>query len=254
MNPAKSQPPKPVIAVQHGASEKGIAKTPALSSGGRESALTLSEGPMGVKPRSHNGMPVITKEEYLALYNGQSDEKTVRTFNFQGYMEAKDGTLCYKDVIATNGLLGGIHVGIDGMKSYHSCDGAKGPEDISEYVLFISVPARIQGERRVVCDGDSISLETEYIENAGHGEDGRAHMGGIRDQENLVAVRLSAKPRKDAGAREKVFTLAMAVNNYVLAGHPLEHLKTFIYEVEDILEDPVATRARWDALIKKLKA
>ncbi len=87
-------------------------------SNGKSAPLEKAPGADLSKLKTHNGFPVLTMAAFQALYSCQSHPGEVQTFDFRGYVEDETGKLMYMDVLATNGLRGGIHVGIDGTTSY----------------------------------------------------------------------------------------------------------------------------------------
>lgn len=197
----------------------------------------LAEGACGMKSgsRLHKGLPVITEEEYRTLYNSHSTETEARIFDFRGYVERNDGSLTFADVVALNGLRGGVHVGIDGTVSYSQGNyGLDGPEKLGEYVVYVTVPAATQKAEGVLCINDSChsvsdytARESRYMSISDIEEDIARQQG----KEGWIVARLDIDPQQP-GARDALRVLGLAITEYLRRGGPLGGLKDFIYAAE----------------------
>lgn len=198
--------------------------------------LALAEGPAGEvsSVRMHNGLPVITEEEYRRGYNTQSSDAEVRIFDFTGYIERPDGSLLFRDVTALNGLRGGIHVGIDGTMDYWDSFGqVHGMEDIGEYVIYTIVPSETQKKEGVMVSCDSCYNVEEYQRTrAKPGEGPLEEIALAQSDAGYIVTRLNTDPQKP-GARDGIRVLSLAISEYIRGGYPLDRLKDFIYAAEE---------------------
>ncbi|MEW6721663.1 MAG: hypothetical protein AB1324_00205 [Candidatus Micrarchaeota archaeon] len=200
----------------------------------------LAEAPRGAiaGQRLHNGLPVMSSTEYDSLYRSRSTESEVRIFDFTGYVEDKSGKLHFRDVLALNGLRGGVHVGIDGTSSYgEGAHGLSGPSDVGEYVVYVTVPAATQKLEGVLCRADSCCSVADYRARESGFSSGPEIEEEIRKgqgEDGWIVDRLLIKPQ-EPGARDAIRVLALAISEYLKRGHPLEGLKGFIDAAESHL-------------------
>lgn len=207
--------------------------------------------PENVLPKAqkmHNGMLVMSESEFSRWYQTPSDDGTAKTFNFQGYVEDEEGRLHYQDVLATNGLRGGIHVGIDGTKSYREGKwDMKGPEDIGEYVVYITIPGETQKAEGVVCKWDSCygvadfkARETQFSRDDTLENDLREAERIIKrspeGEDVWIVDRLGFEPKEDAYARDKVVALNTRRVHHLMTGGRLEDTQRVIGELEEVLD------------------
>jgi hypothetical protein len=189
-----------------------------------------------LKTRTHNGLPLISEEEFRAAYRTKSDSDTVVLFDFRGYIQTPNGRIEYRDVTATNGLRGGIHIGIDGVIGYWGAPPRPdGPHEVGEYNAYIIIPGKTQKAEGVLCRNDDCMSVAEFVER----ERNYMSEGGIQEEidrypsgEGYIVVRLRIDPKEDPRAREKVSVLALAINKYIQEGLPLEGLSGFIRAAE----------------------
>jgi hypothetical protein len=218
--------------------------------GTTESPKCLAERANGLKPKTHKGLPLLTREEFQNLYKTQSTDGVVRTFNFQGYVEDVNavGEIGYRDVLATNGLRNGIHVGIDGTFNYH--DGMrelKDPSEIGEYVVYVTVPPEAQKKERVICESDSCysvqqkreqeRFRLKFMEQEAWEKSVAEEIEEDQNREGWIVVRLSIDPKEDNQARKKVEIISLAITSYIEGNKPLEGLQEFILNVGIYLAD-----------------
>ncbi len=199
----------------------------------------MIEGKRGLDSgRLHNGMPLISDAEFLRLHQIQSTKETVATFDFQGYVE-RDGRIEYRDVLVTNGLRGGISVSFRGTEQAPPERQPKGPSDIQDYPIYVKIPSetlRSEGLVAGVADvGDNVETVAKFRK--------RKSKSGFDEEEILEMI--AEGQRKDGWvvatpsttARDKLRMLALAINDYIQRGRPLENLQKFIYTADARLEE-----------------
>lgn len=183
--------------------------------------------------KTHRGLPLLKMKEYKKFYGIQPEGDAAAMSDFVGYVEDFAGNIRYVDATAVNALVGGIHVGIDGLISHEDAlSPPKGPEDVGEYVLYIVISPSVQKKLRVVCTGenDCISAASfferekdihtrEEIENKLH---------YLQDKMGYIVTKLPFEPKTDPDARKRVTLLALAINQYLREESPLEELKAFV--------------------------
>ena len=193
-----------------------------------------------IKPTTHKGLPLLSFEEFRSQYTSQSTDNTIKTFDFQGYVEMENGNIEYRDVTAMNGLRDGIHIGIDGTIDYHKGQtGLKKPEQIEEYVVYITIPASVQKKEGVICKyGNCYSIE-DYIKKWGEKEAKedikKAHSEDKLNSDGYVVMRLDIDPKKTPNARKKISSLSHAFNEYLRQDYPLGKLYDFMRVIDSLL-------------------
>ncbi len=201
------------------------------------------------KMREHKGLPLLTREEFSKLYYTSSDENTSKTFNYQGYLEQKDGSIFYLDRIATNNVKTasnsnekGAHIGIDGIESYrNSILPLQDPSQVGEYNIYIKIPYEMQKQEGVVCRDDDCISVSKYIENAeGYGSNLNEILEEIDEKqraEDYIVVRCSTSPEDLPDARDRILKLNEVIIDYFKKGYDLGSLSKFIYAVDELLAE-----------------
>ncbi len=196
-----------------------------------------------IEPRENH----MDEAEFRKYYDTDScavGEGTA-TFDYQGLVKLGDGNIIYKDVLATNGLLKsgshpGIHVGTDGIVHYssHQNHDMKGPEDVGEYNIYITVPGEIQKKTDSYCQYDSCYQATRF--------DGTAdELREIQSSEGWIVMRLSIDPKEDPHARDKVAIIHQAIVHHIEQGRPLYQIDELVRGLEDrLMEMTEADMAR----------
>ena len=194
----------------------------------------------------HRGMRVLTAEEYKNNYRTDvrsHSEDSLTTFNFTGYVRGYDPdnpeSLIYRDVIATNGLLAdetqrGIHIGIDGVIDYNRITGnhrMTGPEQVTEYDMYVTIPAELQKLHNCYCIFDSCRAVPENPEDYVTDDIERAY----EQEEGYIVIRLSLDPGEVPAAREKVLFLNDRLVQFVADGGRLEEIEDFVRDLQDEL-------------------
>ncbi|MFH0884808.1 MAG: hypothetical protein V1861_03800 [Candidatus Micrarchaeota archaeon] len=198
----------------------------------------LAEGPAGQVSanRTHNGLPVISTEEYARNYNTQSTDSEVRIFDFRGYVEGADGSLRFRDVTTLNGLRGGIHVGINGTTDYwDGSHSVRGPEDLGEFVMYVLVPSATQKKEGVMVSCDSCYNADEYRRNRAQLSSDECLSEEIalaQSKDGYIVTRLYIDPQ-EPGARDGIRILSLAISEYIKRGYPLDGLTNFVYAAEE---------------------
>ena len=225
----------------------------------------LVEEPKGLKSKEHKGLPLITRSEYEKYYGTKSNNDVVATFNFVGYVEEEDGSIQYMDVTAVNGLRG-IHVGIDGVRSYRDgmLNPPQGPEDVGEYDMYVTVPPEVQVAEGVMCRFD----DCESVESFRKSEAKWSTQEGIQNEidncqsdTGWIVSRLRFRPKKDPDVRKRVTVLAMAINDYLKMGGGLDELSSFVSHAVSALMSmtkmpdpktllPEGNDARWERFMR----
>jgi hypothetical protein len=204
-----------------------------------------------------NGLPVISFEEYVKMYNTDIralGDHGAATFNFQGYVRYKqddDTRESYKDSLATNGILkgkdhNGIHVGTDGIVGYSDYEENRcmeGPEDVGEYDVYIRIPTALQREQLVVVDCDRCQPASEHDnpEAAYRRQEEVARKFKILCKDGIptsdIVIRLWANPRRDKLARRKAEIIHMKIVQHIETGKPLYEIRDMVSDLEDKLQN-----------------
>ena len=224
---------------KHAANETGEQVT-GMAKSTKNSALMTVKG-----KETKNGMPLIDSEEYLRLYQTdirQLGEKNAVTFDFQGYVkedrEGYDKGTFYRDAMATNGLLKeegheGIHVGTDGIVDYSFLERnhkMKGPHEVGEYDIYITVPPELQKKLGVYCSGDSCRSLSEF-------DGSEDELKRIFNNGGWIVIRLMLEPHEDPLARQKAQIIHWAIIEYIEKGEPLHRIEKFVSKLEADLID-----------------
>jgi len=205
--------------------------------------------------RSYCGLPLLSLAEFQALYKIDSVPGEVRTFDFQGYVEIEPGVYRYADVLATNGLRGGIHVGIDGTTSYYDFQGKwsmTNHTDVREYDIYITIPPEVQKAEGVLCRGDSCISASQFREELNDLDPAEFEqkLDESRDLDGgWVVVRLIMDPQVP-GARDALRMLNLAITHYITKELPLDKLKDFIDGAESHIQSNT-TMARPETLLEE---
>jgi hypothetical protein len=169
------------------------------------------------------------------------------TFDFQGFVrETRDGYqkgVFYKDAMATNGIFkneehDGIHVGTDGIVNYNSTfdnHRNKSPADVGEYVVYISVPGKLQRERGCIVKYDSCRSVGEFKNTFGVKQE-EVEEAWLEDSSS-IEMRLGLKPKKDPLARKKVELIHSEIVRFIEGGGRLEEIADMARDLEDDLVD-----------------
>ncbi|PJA45456.1 hypothetical protein CO174_03050 [Candidatus Uhrbacteria bacterium CG_4_9_14_3_um_filter_50_9] len=191
----------------------------------------------------HEGLPVVSLEDYKRLYNTDIREAGVdsaATFDFQGYVRvSQDGVekLVYQDVLATNGIQragdhDGIHVGIDGIRDYSDLMGhwtMQDASEVGEYDVYITVPKALQQEQQIICYGDRCISLDEYREFYLMDGDETSDVYESQADKGWIVMRLDLEPKQDPLARKKVELVSMAIVKYLEEGSPIPELNELVY-------------------------
>ena len=180
--------------------------------------------------KTHKGLPFISEAEYRAQYRTESTQDMTATFDFQGYVGFESGTIRYMDVLATNGLRGGIHVGIDGIDYYSDqLSFAQGPSDIREYVVYVTIPLEVRMGEGLLCYNDECLTIAQYRKKLG---DAYTEAEKLVEIDNTQRNNRWMVKRTGLTSRDHVKVLALAINEYIRDGRPLQELEGFIHAAE----------------------
>ncbi|MBI5135055.1 hypothetical protein HZA86_02380 [Candidatus Uhrbacteria bacterium] len=192
----------------------------------------------------HDGLPVISSEEFSRLYNTDVralGSLTAATFDFRGFVRAIQGVgEHYVDAMATNGLRKdeqqpGIHVGTDGITNYSYNRPMSSPKQVGEYVVYIEVPGRLQKKMGVVCKYDSCFTADGFKKQFDTDDQ---EIAQIQVQESgHIVVRLSVDPKEDTLARQKAKVIHDAITKYIENGGAVEQIKDRVADLEERLQD-----------------
>ncbi|MFN7991375.1 MAG: hypothetical protein U0R44_04435 [Candidatus Micrarchaeia archaeon] len=237
--PAKKAPPVPV---PESASVEELAKKAPIPTGFEKTEpaappkMAPEETPAealvkagGWKGRMHNGLPLLSGEEYDQLFAIKSEKGLAKTFDFQGYAETAEG-IRYFDRLTTNDPRG-IHVGTDGVMSYDMPFGAKSMKEIGEYDIHVKIPAGIQKNEGVVVAYDRVIPIHEYLKtHTGDVSPKEANEDATKTQkeEHFVVIRLPGKVIP--GTRDLVRQLHLDIIWYLGKKRPVSGLNDFINE------------------------
>jgi len=200
--------------------------------GSTASPRCLAESPSNVsKRRTHEGLPVMSAQEFDSLLATKSTEKEMRIFDFRGFLEDEHGKLFYADALSAN-FPNGIHVWVMGDESWGMMTGRglhkSSPETIDHYVLFVNVPQKAQEEQGVVVANGQCARADEFSAS-------EKELVEMRKKEEPLTFPLQMRPLEDTEARERLRLFVLAVGEYLRRGMPLERIEDFIYNVEDFV-------------------
>lgn len=186
-----------------------------------------------------DGLPVVAAEDFEEmLYTdlGQPGAKEPTPFNYRGYTRKSGQEDGYQDVIATNGILKeeghqGIHVRAEGITidKYHPTP--ESPREVSEYVIKVKIPSRLQEEMGIVVSKIQLRPEEKF---RGKPE----KLQAIRDKEATFQIHTKPFPSSDPLGRQKAEMMQVMATNFLANnGNPLELEDRIRGYQEDLDED-----------------
>lgn len=186
-----------------------------------------------------NEIPVMSEADFSKAHNGDTH------FDYQGFVDSKNGRRVYRDTIATNGILRneeqkGISIHTNGSVPYEGLGSARGvfeltgPEQVGEYAVLITIPNELMKKLGLTFDfykivkledkiADAAPWETEEsIKEATEKRWNESHVV-TGNQEQTMLIELSIDPRKDEEARKKAeFIHRQALQHLEDGGSPVD--------------------------------
>ncbi len=106
----------------------------------------------------------------------------------------------------------------------------RSPNDVGEYVVYITVPPEVQKKECVYCACDDCqAVPSSGEENDYPSED---DIENYQSEKGYIVSRLCTCPEDVEDARKVISILNVAITQYIERGKPLDKLRDFIYGAE----------------------